>query len=121
MAGVWAGQAARADRWVSDAEIAEVTYTAFASKKNRAMTIRLNPPATIGQDELLVTWRHHVIFTDSPFNLLQAEAQHRDHAIIEQVNADLIDGPLARLPSGAFTPNGHEAFSRVTGDLGQPP
>jgi hypothetical protein len=37
--------------------------------------------------------------TDSPFVLVQAEAQHRGHAIIEQVNADLINGPLAHLPS----------------------
>ena len=35
----------------------------------------------------------------------QAEAQHRDHAIIEQVNAELIDGPLAHLPSGRFAAN----------------
>ena len=37
--------------------------------------------------------------------MLQAEDQHRDHAIIEQVNADLIDGPLAHLPSGDFNAN----------------
>ena len=32
--------------------------------------------------------------------MLQAEAQHRGHAIVEQVIADLKNGPLARLPSG---------------------
>jgi hypothetical protein len=30
--------------------------------------------------------------------MTQAEAQHRDHAIVEQVFADLISGPLAHLP-----------------------
>jgi hypothetical protein len=36
---------------------------------------------------------------------VQAESQHRGHAIIEQINADLIAGPLAHLPSGKFTAN----------------
>jgi hypothetical protein len=45
------------------------------------------------------------VFTDSPFVVEQAEAQHRVHAVIEQVNADLIDGPLAHLPSGRFGAN----------------
>jgi hypothetical protein len=36
---------------------------------------------------------------------VQAETQHRGHAIIEQVNADLIAGPLAHLPSGRFSAN----------------
>ena len=38
-------------------------------------------------------------------DLDQAEAQHRGHAILEQINADLIDGPLAHLPSGHFWAN----------------
>jgi hypothetical protein len=103
----------QARRWVSDAQIAEATYTAFASKRGQAITARLivrrvkrvNDNATEGQDELFPLYRYHAIFTDSPFVLVQAEAQHRDHAIIEQVNADLIDGPLAHLPSGSFTAN----------------
>ena len=37
--------------------------------------------------------------------MLAAETDHRDHAIIEQVIADLIDGPLAHLPSGDFAAN----------------
>jgi hypothetical protein len=45
------------------------------------------------------------VFTDFPFVLVQAESQHRSHAVIEQVNADLIDGPLAHLPSGDFHAN----------------
>jgi hypothetical protein len=49
---------------------------------------------------------YHAVFTDSPFILQQAEAHHRGHAVIEQVNADLIDGPLAHLPSGRFAANG---------------
>jgi hypothetical protein len=45
------------------------------------------------------------VFTDSPYTLVQAEAQHRQHAVIEQINADLIAGPLAHLPSGQFAAN----------------
>jgi Transposase DDE domain group 1 len=99
--------------WVSDAEVAEVRYTAFASKKAGAITARLivrrvkdlNRQAAAGQDELFGVWRYHALFTDSPFVMLQAEAQHRDHAIVEQVLADWTSGPLAHLPSGSFPAN----------------
>jgi hypothetical protein len=49
-------------------------------------------------------WRYCAVFTDSSFVLLQAKEQRRDHAIIEQVLADWISGPLAYLPSGSFPP-----------------
>ena len=99
--------------WVSDAEVAEVEYTAFTSKKGQAITARLivrrvkdlNRKAAQGQDELFPVWRHHAVFTDSPFETLQAEEHHRDHAQVEQVFADLADGPLAHLPSGSFPAN----------------
>ena len=38
--------------------------------------------------------------------MLQAEADHRRHAIVEQVIADLKGGPLAHLPSGRFNADG---------------
>jgi len=99
--------------WVSDAEVAETKYTAFTSKKAGAITARLivrrvkdlNRQAAAGQDELFDVWRYHAVFTDSPFVMLQAEEQHRDHAIIEQVLADQTSGPLAHLPSGFFPAN----------------
>jgi hypothetical protein len=100
-------------RLISDAEVAEVPYTAFTSKKGQAITARLivrrvrdlNRKAAAGQDELFACWRYHAVFTDSPFEVIQAEGQHRDHAIIEQVFADWNDGPLAHLPSGHFPAN----------------
>jgi hypothetical protein len=99
--------------WVSDAQIAEIAYTAFASKKGRAITARLivrrvrdqNRTASSGQGELFPAWRYHPVFTDSPFTLIQAEEQHRDHAVVEQVFADWTDGPMAHLPSGHFAAN----------------
>ena len=45
------------------------------------------------------------MFTDSAEPMLAAEATHRDHAIVEQVIADLKDSALAHLPSGKFAAN----------------
>jgi hypothetical protein len=99
--------------WVSDAEIAETQYTAFTSRKGQEVTARLivrrvrdlNKQAGAGQDELFPAWRYHAVFTDSPFELVQAEGQHRGHAIVEQVFADVTSGPLAHMPSGVFAAN----------------
>ena len=103
-------------RWVSDAQVAQSTYTAFTSRKKAEHVTarlivrrvkRLNPKAVkAGQDELFATYRHHAVFTDSPLALLAAEASHRDHALVEQVIADLKAGPLAHAPSGVFSANG---------------
>ncbi|MGW2940089.1 IS1380 family transposase [Streptomyces sp. NPDC001156] len=103
------------ERWVSDAEIAEIEFTAFTSKKKAFHTTarlivrrvkRLNPKTVPeGQSELFAVWRHHVIFTDSRFELAQAEPMHREHACVEQVFADLEDSALGHLPSGQFTAN----------------
>jgi len=95
--------------WISDAEVAEICYTAFAGTKH-ALTARLvvrrvrrDPPP--GQDELLAAWRYHAFFTDTSLSTVDADLTHRAHAVIEQVFADLIDGPLAHLPSGRFAAN----------------
>jgi hypothetical protein len=102
-------------RLVSDAEVAEIPFTAFTSRRNAehvdARLIvrrvkRLNPKAVPpGQGELFAAYRHHPVFTDSPLPMLEAEASHRGHALVEQVIADLKAGPLAHLPSGSFAAN----------------
>ncbi|MBP2407300.1 IS1380 family transposase [Brachybacterium fresconis] len=102
-------------RWISDAEVAEVEYTAFTSRKQAEHVTarlivrrvkRLNPRhGHSEQGGLLDAYRHHAVFTDSPLSMLAAEASHRDHAIVEQVIADLKGGPLAHCPSGVFTAN----------------
>jgi hypothetical protein len=98
-------------RWISDAEVAEIPYTAFTSKaKAKQVTARLivrrvkdmNPD---NQSELFTAYRYHAVFTNSPIPMLAAEAAHRAHAIVEQVIADLKNGPLAHLPSGKFAAN----------------
>jgi hypothetical protein len=98
-------------RWISDAQIAKTPYTAFASRSKHAVSADLivrrvkDRAAVDEQGELFTVWRYHAVFTDNPHPLVTAEAEHRDHAIVEQVIADLYDGPLAHLPSGSFAAN----------------
>jgi len=102
-------------RLISDAEVAEIGYTAFTSRRKADRVTarlivrrvkRLNP-ATVGPDqgELFTTYRYHAVFTDSSLELLAAESCHRAHAIVEQVHADLKSSALAHLPSGSFAAN----------------
>uniref|UniRef100_UPI000FEBC030 IS1380 family transposase n=1 Tax=Streptomyces cavernae TaxID=2259034 RepID=UPI000FEBC030 len=91
---------------ISDAEVAEIPlYTAFASrKKSEQVTARLivrrvrdlAKPAIVGeQGELFPVWRYHPFFTDNPAATLQAEREHRHHAVVEQVIADSKAGAFA--------------------------
>jgi hypothetical protein len=98
--------------WISDAEIAEIRYTVYTSHRaSDQITVRLivrrvkDKNVDDCQGELFTTWRYHAFVTDSTTELVQAEKHHREHAIIEQVNADLKDSALAHLPSGSFTAN----------------
>ncbi|SDU08505.1 Transposase DDE domain group 1 [Jiangella alkaliphila] len=94
---------------ISDAHVAEVPFTAFGSKaKKHQVTARLIVRRVRDRaktDELFPVWRHHPFFTDNTEPTADADITHRAHAIIETVFADLIDGPLAHLPSGRFAAN----------------
>lgn len=103
------------ERWVSEAEIAEIGHAAFTSKQEKYQITarlivrrvkRLNP-ATVPehQGELFAVWRHHAFLSDNDLVIEQAEPMHRGHAIIEQVFSDLENGPLGHLPSGRFNAN----------------
>ena len=99
--------------WVSDAEVAEVAVHGVRVEEgpgghrpaDRPPGPRPEQAGGDGQDELFPVWRYHAVFTDSPFELVQAEGQHRDHAVVEQVFADVTSGPLAHMPSGVFAAN----------------
>ena len=104
--------------WVSRAEVAEVPFTAFSSKKATEqvpgrLVVRRIPDLNAekkaaGQGTLFDTWRFHAFFTTTdPADLdtVTADKTHRGHAIIEQVHADLKSSALAHLPSGKFTAN----------------
>ncbi len=92
---------------ISDAEAAEVPFTAFACSSHpvtaRLVVRRVRDRART--DELFPVWRHHPFFADNPETAAAADITHRRHAIIETVFDDLIDGPLAHLPSGGFGAN----------------
>ena len=120
---------------VSDAEVAEMPYVAFSSRPKRLQVPgrlivrrvkRLS--GTDGQGELFDVYRHHAVFTTSPHTMLQAETQHRGHAVIEQVIADAKASALAHLPSASFQANAAWAtlwaiahnLSRAAGVLASP-
>lgn len=97
---------------VTQAEVAEVTYTAFTSrpKKHRVtarLIVRRIPERNKNklQDALFPMFRYHCVFTNNPDPLVEAEVTHRAHAVIEQVIADLKASALAHLPSGKFNAN----------------
>ena len=93
--------------WISDAEVAEVPYTAFAGTRDQItarLIVRRVKDARY-PDALFPVWRYHPFFTNSALYTVEADITHRRHAIIETVFADLIDGPLAHLPSGHFGAN----------------
>ena len=100
--------------WISDAEVAETTYT-MAESGTGAITARLivrrvkdaNQPA----DGLFPIWRYHPFFTNSTEPATDADITHRRHAIIETTFADLIDGPRPTylLDASAPIPPGRSA------------
>jgi hypothetical protein len=91
--------------WISAAEVAETSYT-MAESGTGAITARLivrrvkdaHHPA----DGLFPIWAGTPFITNSTEPATDADLTHRRHAIIETTFADLIDGPLAHLPSGRF-------------------
>jgi hypothetical protein len=107
-------------RWISQAEVAEIGYTAFIGRRKGhrksdhvgcrlvvRRVKRLQPLAGDGttQGELFATYRHHAFITNSTLSTVEADQRHRDHAVIEQVIAELKNGPLAHLPSGSYAAN----------------
>jgi hypothetical protein len=109
----------QAGRWISRAEVAEIPFTAFSAQKKTdqvpgRLVVRRIPDfnaekkKAAGQDTLFDVWRFHAFFTTTDPTVLDtvaADKTHRQHAIIEQVHADLKGSALAHLPSGVFTAN----------------
>jgi DDE family transposase len=58
------------------------------------------------QAELWPDWRHFCFITNRAEDIALVEAEHREHAVVEQVIADLKDQALAHFPSGDFHANG---------------
>lgn len=68
--------------WISDAEVAEVPYTAFASTPHavRARLIVRRVKDARYPDALFPVWRHHPFFTDTTEPVDAADITHRRHA-----------------------------------------
>jgi hypothetical protein len=102
--------------WVSDAEVAEVPFIAFTGRRKAdhvpcrlvvRRVKRIQPAASDGTEQgtLFATYRHHAFITNSTLSAIEADERHRDHAVVEQVIAELKDNALAHLPSGSYAAN----------------
>jgi hypothetical protein len=83
-----------------EAQIAETVYT------GRRVIVRRTRLVDAKQAELWPDWRHFAFITNRTQALALVEAEHRDHAVVEQVISDLKDQALAHFPSGEFNANG---------------
>jgi len=82
-----------------EAQIAETVYG------GRRLVVRRTRLLGV-QAELWPDWRHFCFITNRTDDLTVVEAEHRDHAVVEQVIADLKDQALKHFPSGEFNANG---------------
>ena len=93
---------------VSGADVAETAYTAFAGTRDAVevrLVVRRVRPTPGSQLALFTTWDYHAMVTDRDGEMLELEADHRRHAIVEQSIAELKSAGLAHLPSGKFMAN----------------
>jgi hypothetical protein len=94
------------DAWQAIAEYpddgeAQIAETVYGSRRLIVRRTRL-----LGaQAELWPDWRHFPFITNRSDDIALVEAEHRDHAVVEQVIADLKDQALAHFPSGHFNAN----------------
>jgi Transposase DDE domain group 1 len=94
--------------WLDDgADVAEIAYRPFsAHHKQVRLIIRRTKPTPGTQLALLATYDYHAFITDRAGDTLELEADHRRHAICEDVIKDLKYGVgLNHLPSGRFAAN----------------
>jgi Transposase DDE domain group 1 len=81
---------------------AQIAETVYGDRRLIVRRTRLVGP----QAQLWPDWRHFAFITNRTDDIEIVEAEHRDHAVVEQVIADLKDQALAHFPSGEFNPNG---------------
>ena len=81
---------------------AQIAETVYADRRLIVRRTRL----TGKQAQLFPDWRHHPFLTNRTDAITIVEAEHREHAVVEQVIADLKDQALAHFPSGQFHANG---------------
>lgn len=75
-------------RWISDAQVAEIDYVAFTGRRKSQhvrcrlvirRVARLQPLASDGsvQGELFAAWRHHAFITNTDLSAIEADQCHR--------------------------------------------
>jgi hypothetical protein len=80
---------------------AQIAETEYGDRRLVVRRTRLLGP----QAELWPDWRHFAFVTNRTDAIEIVEAEHRDHAVVEQVIADLKDQALAHFPSGHYGAN----------------
>lgn len=81
-----------------EAQIAETVYG------ERRLIVRRT--RLVGaQAELWPDWRHFCLISNRDEEITLVEAEHREHAVVEQVITDLKEQALAHFPSGHFYAN----------------
>ena len=88
------------DRWVPidyRSGVAQVAQT-WDNKWGRIIVRRVR---NIRDGALFDTWEHHAFVTSNSAPVVEADAHHRDHAVVELNIRDLKAGALAHVPSGA--------------------
>jgi hypothetical protein len=94
--------------WIGDgADVAEIGYRPFSKRHPEVrLIVRRVKPTPGSQLALLATYDYHAFITDRKGETLELEADHRRHAVIEDVIRDLKYGVgLNHLPSGRFGAN----------------
>jgi hypothetical protein len=81
---------------------AQIAETSYGGRRLIVRRTRLIGP----QAELWPDWRYFAFITNRDEDIALVEAEHREHAVVEQVIADLKDQALAHFPSGHFNANG---------------
>jgi hypothetical protein len=90
------------------ADVAETTYTAFKDTRDAVelrLIVRRVRPTPGSQLALDVVFDYHPFLTDRDGDMLELEADHRRHAVVELAIRDLKAGGLAHVPSGKFFAN----------------
>ena len=89
------------------ADVAEIPYQPFGKKRTYRMIVRRVAPTPGSQLWLKgVAYSHYAFLTDREGEMLELEADHRQHAVVENVIRDSKYGlALNHMPSGKFGAN----------------
>ncbi|HZB32831.1 MAG TPA: IS1380 family transposase, partial [Streptosporangiaceae bacterium] len=94
------------DRWTTIADYPEEGEAQIAETVYQGRRLIVRRTRLVGaQAELWPDWRHFALLTNRTDDITIVEAEHRDHAVVEQVIVDLKDQALRHFPSGHFYAN----------------